>query len=48
MNIQFTTKDLIFLVCIFGIEVGILLLPVIWNKKKVASALLSQAETNQE
>ena len=48
MTIQFTTKELIFLVCAFGVEVAILLLPALWNKKKVAGALPSQAETNQE
>jgi len=49
MVIQFTLQDLIFfLVCALGIAAGILLLPILWNIKKVVGALRSLVETNQE
>jgi predicted PurR-regulated permease PerM len=39
---------MIFLVCALGIAVGILLLPILWNIKKVAGSLRMLIETNQE
>ncbi|MGE5421781.1 MAG: hypothetical protein ACM3QW_00825 [Ignavibacteriales bacterium] len=37
-----------FLVCALGIAAGILLLPVLWDIKKVVGGLRSLLETNQE
>lgn len=49
MVIQFTLQNLIvFLVCGLGIAAGILLLPILWNIKKVVGILRSLLETNQE
>ena len=49
MVFQFTLQDLmLFLVCALGIAAGILLLPILWNIKKVVDALRSLVETNQE
>lgn len=49
MVIQFTLQQLmIFLVCALGIAAGILLLPILWNIKKVAGSLRLLIETNQE
>ena len=48
MVIQFTLQDLIiFVVCGLGIAEGILLLPILWNMKKVTGILRSLLETNQ-
>jgi phage-related minor tail protein len=49
MVIQFTLQDLMFfLVCALGIAAGILLLPILWNIKKVVGILRPLVETNQE
>lgn len=49
MVIQFTLQDLmLFLVCSLGVAAGILLLPILWNIKKVVGILRSLVETNQE
>ena len=49
MVIQFTLQDLIiFLVCALGIAAGILLLPILWNIKKMVGILRSMVEKNQE
>lgn len=49
MLIQFTLQDLmLFLLCAFGIVAGILLLPTLWNIKKVVGTLRPLLETNQE
>jgi len=49
MVIQFTLQDLmLFLVCALGIAAEILLLPILWNIKKVVGALRSLVENNQE
>jgi len=49
MVIQFTLQDLmLFLVCALGIAAGILLLPILWNIKKVVGILRPLVETNQE
>jgi len=49
MVIQITVQDLmLFLVCALGIAAGILLLPILWNMKKVVGILRSLVETNQE
>jgi len=49
MVFQFTLQDLMFfLVCALGIAAGILLLPILWNIKKVVGALRSLVDTNQE
>lgn len=49
MVIQFTLQDLmIFLVCALGIAAGVLLLPILWNIKKVVGSLRTLVETNQE
>ena len=49
MVIQITLQDLMFfLVCALGIAAGILLLPILWNMKKVVGILRSLVETNQE
>ena len=49
MVIQFTLQELMyFLVCALGIAAGILLLPILWNIKKVVGILRPLVETNQE
>ncbi|HZK87498.1 MAG TPA: hypothetical protein VFC40_06025 [Syntrophomonas sp.] len=49
MVIQFTLQDLmVFLVCGLGIAAGILLMPILWNIKKVVGSLRILLETNQE
>ncbi len=49
MVIQFTLQNLmLFLVCAVGIAAGILLLPILWNIKKVVDILRILVETNQE
>ena len=49
MVIQFTLQDLmLFLVYSLGVAAGILLLPILWNIKKVVGILRSLLETNQE
>ncbi|MHB1650850.1 MAG: hypothetical protein ACYCVD_00040 [Desulfitobacteriaceae bacterium] len=49
MVIQFTLQELmLFLVWALGIAAGILLLPILWNIKKVVSILRSLVETNQD
>jgi hypothetical protein len=49
MVIQFTLQDLIlFLAGGIGVAIGILLISVLWNIKKSASALRSVLETNRE
>ena len=49
MVIQFALQDLIFFsVCTLGIAAGILLLPILWNIKKVVGILRPLVETNQE
>jgi len=49
MVIQFTLQDLmLFWVCALGIVAGILLLPILWNIKKVVGILRALVETNQE
>jgi hypothetical protein len=49
MIIQFTLRDLmIFLVLALGIVAGALLLPILWNIKKVVSAIRPMVEANQE
>ena len=49
MVIQFTLQNLMFfLVCALGIAAGILLLPILWNIKKVVGILRPLVETNQE
>lgn len=49
MVIQFTLQDLmLFLVSALGIAAGILLLPILWNIKKVVGILWPLVETNQE
>ena len=48
MVIQLTLLDLmIFLLCALGIAAGILILPILWNIKKVAAGLWSLLESNQ-
>jgi hypothetical protein len=39
---------MLFLVCAVGIAAGILLLPILWNIKKVVGILRLMVETNQE
>jgi hypothetical protein len=49
MVIQFSLQDLmLFLVCVLVIAAGILLIPILWNIKKVAGNLRTLTETNQE
>ena len=49
MLIQFTLHDLMFfLVGALGITAGILLLPILWNIKKMVGILRPLVETNQE
>lgn len=49
MVFQFTLQELmIFWVCALGIAAEILLLPILWNLKKVAGSLRTLLETNQE
>ena len=49
MVIQFTLQGLmIFIVCALGIAAGALLLPILWNTKKIISILRNMIETNQE
>jgi len=49
MVIQVTLQDLmLFLVSALGIVAGILLLPILWNIKKVVGILKPLVETNQE
>lgn len=49
MVIQFTLQDMmIFLVCAVGILAGALLLPVLWNVKKLLGALRPLLENNRE
>lgn len=48
MVIQFTLQSLIvFLFCLIGIAAGILLLPILWDIKKMVSISRSLLETNQ-
>jgi hypothetical protein len=49
MLIQFTLQDLmIFLVCALGIAAGILLLPILWNIKRMVGVIKPLVESNQE
>jgi hypothetical protein len=49
MIIQVTLQDLmLFLVCALGIVAGILLIPILWNIKKVVGIIRPLIETNQE
>ena len=49
MIIQVTLQDLmLFVVCALGIAAGILLLPILWNIKRVVGILKPLVETNQE
>lgn len=49
MVIQVTLQDLmLFLVCALGIAAGILLLPILWNIKRVVGILRPLVERNQE
>jgi predicted PurR-regulated permease PerM len=49
MVIQFTLQGLmIFLACALGIAAGIILLPILWNIKKLVDILRSLLEINQE
>jgi hypothetical protein len=49
MIIQLTLQELmIFLVCSLGIAAGILLIPILWNIKKMVVILRLLVETNQE
>jgi|GEM_PF-570117 len=49
MIIQFTLQEfMILLVSAFGIAAGVLLLPILWDIKKVVSILRPIVETNQE
>ena len=49
MVIQFTLQNLmLFLVCAVGIAAGILLLPILWNMKKVVGILRQLIESNEE
>ena len=49
MLIQFTLQDLmLFLVCALGIVAGLLLIPILWNTKKMIGILRPLVETNQE
>lgn len=49
MTIQFALQDLmLFLVCALGIVAGILLLPTLWNIKRVVGIFRPIVETNKE
>jgi len=49
MIIQLTLQELmLFMICALGIAAGILLLPILWDIKKLAGILRSLLETNQE
>jgi biotin synthase-related radical SAM superfamily protein len=49
MVIQLTLQDLMFfLLCAVGIAAGTLMLPILWNIKKVVGILRPLVETNQE
>ncbi len=49
MVFQFTLLELmLFLLCALGITAGILLIPILWNIKKVVGSLRTMVETNQE
>jgi len=49
MIIQFTLQELLlFLVCALAITAGIILLPILWDIKKVLGSLRSLVETNEE
>lgn len=49
MLIQFTLVELmLFLVCILGIAAGIVLIPILWDLKKVTGTCRSLLESNQE
>lgn len=49
MTIQFSLQEfMIFLVCAFGIAAGVLLLPILWDLKKVTGILRPLVETNQD
>jgi len=46
---QFTLQDLmLFMICVLAITAGILLLPILWNIKKMVGSLRILVETNQE
>lgn len=48
MVIQFTLQDLmVFLVCALAIASGILLIPILWNIKKVVGIVRPMVESNQ-
>lgn len=49
MIIQFALQDLmILLLCILGFTIGILLLSILWNIKKVVNVIVPLVVTNQE
>lgn len=49
MIIQFTLQEfMLLLVSAFGIAAGVLLIPILWDIKKVVSILRPLVETNQE
>jgi len=49
MVIQFTLQELmIFLVCLMGILAGIVLLPILWNIKKVVAVISPLVEGNKD
>ena len=49
MIFQFTLQDLmLFMICVLAITAGILLLPILWNIKKMVGSLRILVETNQE
>jgi hypothetical protein len=49
MIIQFTLQDLmVFLVCAVAIAAGVILLPILWNIKKVVGIIRPLVEGNQE
>jgi vacuolar-type H+-ATPase subunit I/STV1 len=49
MLIQITLQDLmVFLVCALGIIAGILLIPILWNVKKIVGVFKPLVEANKE
>jgi hypothetical protein len=48
MLIQLKLEPKVFWISAIGIAAGVLLLPVIWNKKRAAGFLRDQMESNQE
>jgi hypothetical protein len=48
MVVQIKLEPDIFWICTLGIFAGVLLFPILWNKKRIACFSKPQSEINQE